>query len=534
VGTSDIPNIIRRRKSLAPPILGVIAGAAAAIVALAITRAPGPGLSPDSASYVSAAEFVARGQGYRISIAPWHSPDSTAPLAHFPPGYPTAIALPLSLGLPPLQSARWVNATAAFLDLALVVEMVALAAGEVAAVLLAIALLVMPAFLEVHLDVLSEPLFLACLAATLAAMFGAARAMDPRRRLVWFFASGCAAAAAVMVRYAGAAVCAAACLWALLLPGALRDRLRRAALTVAPSVLFTAAWVIRTHLAGGVHTIRRIGAYGDFWGTLREGVATIVRWLVPLSSDETLPARGWIALIVLAALTLVIGRGGAVVRRLTTERSSTPPPRSRHEHGVAAATLLAAASLLSLCYAIVLVLSRLLADPDIPFDERILSPLFVLAAIIAAVTLRYWWRMSRKLPRVLGAVLVLAWLAASYHVTSDEIEYDLDVGHDLAEVPWRTSPLLAWTKTKPAAEPLYSNWPAAIVLHLHRSAHELPEDSSATTLRALAEILRANHGVVLSFDTPSPATIDGRVLIRAPGFRRVAQLPDGSVFVAAP
>ena len=51
---------------------------------------------------------VAPGQSTAASVT---SADSTAPLAHFPPGYSTILALPVRLGMQPPQAARLASAT---------------------------------------------------------------------------------------------------------------------------------------------------------------------------------------------------------------------------------------------------------------------------------------------------------------------------------------------------------------------------------------------------------------------------------------
>jgi hypothetical protein len=525
VWTSDLPNIIRRRKSLARLLVAIAAGIAGAALVAAITRDPGPGLDPDSASYIGAARSLASGRGYRIPITTWASPDSTAPLAHFPAGYPTAIAIPMWLGTAPLQSARLVNATAAFVELALAAWLVAIAAGELAALVLATALLVMPAFVEAHIPVLSEPLFLACFLATLAALHAAAVARSERERLAWSFGSGCAAAAALMTRYVGISACGAATLWGALLPGTPRDRLRRAAAATMPWLVLSIAWVVRTRHAGGPSAIRSIAPYGGIGDTLREGVATVVEWLVPLSPDDTLPGRRWIALAVLVLLLLAMVRGARLAHKTTIRRGGS---------GDDPVLLVAGASLLGLAYAAVLIASRLLADPNIPFDERLLLPLFVLGVIVAATTIRYWWRAARIVPRVVCAALVLAWLVASYHVSSDDVDWATENGYDLAGDPWRSSALIAWARANAAAHVLYSNWPTAVVLQLGRPSHETPVTSDTTVLEQFAAAVRDRQGIVLAFDIAAPDMIGPDALLRAPGLRLVARLADGSVFTATP
>jgi 4-amino-4-deoxy-L-arabinose transferase-like glycosyltransferase len=497
-------------------VVALIAGALAAVLSLAITTPPGPGLDPDAASYLGAAQSLANGEGYRIPISNWLERDSTSALSHFPPGYPTALALPIALGSQPKNAARVVNAAAVFVDVALALWLVASVAGLIAGIAVVLGLFAMPPFVELHLSVLSEPMFLACIVGAVVAMVSAARQTDERATLQWAFIAGTAAAAAMLTRYAGAAIIAAVCLWMLLLPGASTTRLRRAVTAALPAIVLVGSWMVHVHLTSGVANIRTIATYGGFFDTVRMGFDTIVAWIVPLMSDQTLPGREWIALAGVIALAFVVGSGYRAAR------------------GSIAGIAIAAGLTTAASYVGVLVASRLIADPNIPFDNRLLSPLFVLVAIIVAIATHEWWLRHRLPARVVCAVLVLAWFAASVTVTQDEVSWALENGQDFAQAEWSNSPLLAWVQSNAAHKPLYTNWPAAVFFHLHRTAHELPGDSTADVLRAFADTLRARNGVVIVFDQPSPDQIGATALQRSSGLRQIARVTDGSVFGATP
>jgi hypothetical protein len=243
------------------------------------------------------------------------------------------------------------------------------------------------------------------------------------------------------------------------------------------------------------------------------GFSTLVAWLVPLTSDDALPGRSWIALCLLAGMVFLVVRGSLAARH-------TP-----------AAGVLAALSTLAVCYVALLVASRILADPGIPFDERILVPLFLLVAIGVAVTLAVWWRNVGRVARAAAGILLLAWFGASFRASEDDVEWMLENGSDFAQAQWTASPVLAWARVNATRRPLYSNWPAAIVFHLHRPAHEVPNDSTDELLREFADTVRLRKGVVLAFDQPSPDQIGVAALARAPGLHAAARLADGTVFV---
>ena len=82
----------RRRNFAAPLMLAVAA------LVLILTATPGGlGVSPDSTQYLSAAEYLQRGDGLRVH---WWE-EGSVPLTQFPPGHAVAIAALASVGLTP-------------------------------------------------------------------------------------------------------------------------------------------------------------------------------------------------------------------------------------------------------------------------------------------------------------------------------------------------------------------------------------------------------------------------------------------------
>lgn len=287
-----------RRRSLSHLVAAAILGSIAFTVVLAATDPPGPGLDPDAMAYMGAAESVAWQGRYRVPATEWWSDDSTAALTHFPPGYSTALALPVRLGMAPPQAARLLQALAAAATIGITVWLVAAATTLLAGALLGVALMVTPALEVVHISVLSEPLFLACLALMLAAM------TRRRRSAATTLATGIAAAVAAMIRYAGVAFVGAAALWAFAERGSLRQRLQRSGLAVLPALLLQGAWVLRTRALHERAEIRRFALYGNIGPTLYQAGATVRDWLVPDPDAWSDPMPYRPALAVAAALVV--------------------------------------------------------------------------------------------------------------------------------------------------------------------------------------------------------------------------------------
>jgi hypothetical protein len=497
-GETIVPNKNRTYKIVA------CAFAIVAIVAAWLaTAGAGPGLDPDASSYLSAAESFAHGDGLVIQTADWYDPQPTSTLAHFPPGYPVAIATLMKLGADAPQAARAIDALAAGGTVFTVVYLVATAVGLAPAAIAGMALLVSRPIVLVHLSVLSEPLFLALLALTLLAM---ARRAPP-------LLSGLVAALAALVRYAGVSVSAAVVFWELASPGTMKRRLSRATLAALPTIVLQGAWTIYVSATSGPKSIRELGIYHGFGDTLAEGARTIVAWLAP-TTDTPGPARMWIGAIAAIAAGTVVALG---VKRAI---------RDRH---IALQTL-AACGVLAACYVGVVVASRLVADAGIPFDERILAPLILLTTTAAVVAVATAWSHWGLLIRWGTVAALSAWVGLSGAASVTEALWSTTQGSDFASAQWRDSELLAWTRANAAELALYSNWPSALYFHDHRAAWMLPEIDDPKILKAFADTMAAHHALLIAFDAPSPDGVAPQRIAERVGLRVVIRLRDGTVY----
>jgi hypothetical protein len=239
---------------------------------------------------------------------------------------------------------------------------------------------------------------------------------------------------------------------------------------------------------------------------------------------------------VAGALLVVIVVAG--VRRARRQRQTVPEGAS-----LAAGTsstsdalrLIAAATLLLVCYLGLLVLSRLIADPGIPFDERILAPVIVLCTTIAATGLALWWNSTRaELPKIALVGALLAWWLGAASVTWIEASYVMAWGSDFAADQWHRSELLEWGRAHGRGHPLYSNWPVVAYFYLGRPARDVPRLNEGDSTRAFVDSVRAHDARVLVFNVPGVEYMTVDSLARMPGLREIARVHDGAVFAAVP
>ena len=96
------PSPFRDPRTLA---VAVIAALVAAVGTWWLTAPPGAlGLQPDSFAYISGGWFLAHGEGLRVPLQSWASPDTTRLWVWEPPGFSTAIAAGVRGGLSPMDA----------------------------------------------------------------------------------------------------------------------------------------------------------------------------------------------------------------------------------------------------------------------------------------------------------------------------------------------------------------------------------------------------------------------------------------------
>jgi len=497
---------------------------------LRITDPPSPGLDPDALQYVGSAESFALHGEFRTPTARWQSRDSTSALSHFPPGFPMAMALPVRAGMDPVQSARLIMATAAFVTVTTLAFLVAEATAPLAGTLLVPALFAMSAMYETHVSVLSEPLFLAFLALTLAALVR-------RDERPWL--AGLWAALAAMTRYAGISAVGAVALWAVARRAPMEERLRRGAWALLPAAVLEGIWFVRTKLVASASSIRQLALYADLGPSIRQGATTLASWLLPdtdgaLDPADAMPHRGVIAAAVGALLLVIVLSATVRARRGRSALRAGGSGAADAPSGTAALRLIAASALLVACYLALLIVSRLIADPGIPFDERILAPVILLGTTIAATGIALWWTSTRaELPKIALCGALLGWWFAAASVTWTEASYVMAWGSDFAGDQWHRSELLQWARAHGQGHPLYTNWPVVPYFYIGRPARDIPRLNESTQLGTFADSVRVHDGRVLAFDVPGIEYVTVDSLAKVPGLRMMARLHDGAVFAPA-
>jgi hypothetical protein len=299
-----------------------------------------------------------------------------------------------------------------------------------------------------------------------------------------------------------------------------------------PTIVSQGLWFVRTKRLASAEPIRKLSLYGDLRSTLQQGATTFTWWLVPNPDEwnEKLPYQRGAALAAAFVIVLIVLAGAWRSYRAAAGRAE-PGHHAELPEGV---RLLAATGMLIASYAGVLLLSRLVADPNIPFDERILSPVILLGATLAATGIALWWRTTAsELPKIAVVGGLLGWWAAAGSHTRNEAAWVLEHGSDFASDEWRHSDLIDWARSKGRAFPLYTNWPVMSYFYLRRPARDVPRLAEAARMGEFVDSLRVRGGRILEFTTPGIEYVPLDSMVRVKGLRVVARRRDGVVLAPA-
>jgi hypothetical protein len=478
------------------------------------TQVRGPGLCPDSMQYLGAAESMSRGEAPLAPFAKWSQHASSSRLHHFPPGFSALIAVPTALGMGSAQAARVIEALLAGALAVLSSLIVASCLGATTATWPALfggaLVIITPAIVLDHLIVLSEPLFLTLYALTWVLML-----RSPQR--LW--ALGLVAAGCAMTRYAGVSVLVCVAVWTLARPGALVVRLARVFLVALPTLLCLSLW---RRWAGDFRHYAWHGA--GLRANFEEAWTTLCDWLVPL------PRAGpWRAIFALSLLTLAASLLMAAARRATPSDPARVVDADGPLH-VNDVPQLRAAALLVVTYLCVVLASRLGADPEIPFDWRILSPVMLTCELVAVVVFVRLWPSCRPTLRLATLLGASVWLIASARASWTHATNMRADGACYDAPAWQQSSLARWLRGAGNDYELYSNDPAAIWHICHRNSKLLPESEDPTTLRALSERLHARRSAIIDFPGAFEATLAPSFVAASVGLQAVSRLDRASVW----
>ncbi len=451
--------------------LGLAAGAL-----LYWTLAWGPWAFTDSVAYVDAARGLLAGRGLVVR----ESPDNWVPLAHYPPLYPLLLA-----GLMRFGGLSWL-AAARVLDAAMYAAFVALVAWVGIAAWprrpwwglgLAVVLALQPPVAQHMSGVMTEPPFL-----TLALVaWAAAWAYVRTGHAGWWGLAIAAAAAGLLVRYAGLFYLAALPAALLLAPQPWRVRARRLAEAWAGLLLTYGGWNLYMRAQGN--------GLRFAWPTLEEITAkahAFVAALPPVFWEGWLRWRPGLKTAWGPALPWLLV-GLSLVAMLGLVYRAARAPRAEDTATAQAAALAWAFGHL---YALFFFVAFLFRRPEPDFNPRVMLPWFVFALLAAGLTLAVLLdgvlarraRLGRALAYAALLVGLVLFFQRSWRMSRAFLRVLHDHGYGYTARLWRQPETWAFLRAWPEDIPWVTNAPEPLLLWADRPAYRLAEYAQAMPL----------------------------------------------------
>ena len=493
------PVLLSRAALAVVPVLGTV-------TCLIATR-HGAVVSQDSAVYLGAAHNLLAGRGattpFELSgsaLTPGqaYAFHGAVPLVHFPPLFPLVLAVLTWTGTSPVAGVRVLDAVlfgVSLLAFELLVRRFT-ASAVLVPVTATLLLLAGPAvffhvnLLVLHAQVLSEPLFLAVFLVGL--LLTVVLIERPTR---WAYAGLIACVAiAPLVRYAGLAMVGAAAVVVWLWVPLPRRRRRLAAVVIAGcGLLPSLAWSV--YVSGVLHggSARTVAWHpppglGHWLLYIGSG------WLLPGSVPDRAREPAFVAIVVLGALALVASR----LRR---------PDETRQ-----AVRLVTVAAVFAAAYLAIVVITRAVLDPEMPLDNRILSPLIPLLYLFLVTTVVTAFQRP-VVGRLAAAGLCLLAAAGAVVATVAFVRQaeptPVPLGTTLTE-----SPTMEAVRRLPPGTLIASSVGDLIYLDTGRASIRLPlrtpgdtghpDPSFPTQVRELATLLAEHRGVLVDLPVTYP------------------------------
>jgi hypothetical protein len=527
----------------------LVALAFLAAVAIWFATGSGIGVTPDSTVYIDAAQNLLNGRGLVALTAS----GELKPLTHYPPLYPSVLALVGLFGLSIETAARLLNAFLFGANVLLVGIALRRFSRESfwLPILGALLTLTAPDIAGIHTFALSEGLFIFL---AISGLVSLARFLETKRR-AWLVASAGFIGLAVLTRYVGVALVFAGVFALLFVNG--RDLRRRFFDAVNLGLIACAPmglWTIRTAHVAQEAIDRRVIFHPITLRQIISGLSTASSWLLLGKVRKDYRVIFFVIEVLVAALFVISLLRKTRVKTLAEtdnrDRAATGE-RIEHREGRDLSRLPVVLLLFIVSHVGFLIFTAFFIDADTVLDDRALVPVHVAAIMLVC---GFAWKLFASLNDNLKgnrairiALVILAMIfTASYSLRGGR--WFLQVRQDgqvYASRAWKESETIARVKNLPSGVPIYSNGYDAIYYLSGRPAIYVPEKTNHNTGRPnenyekevakMRRDLEQGNAVLVYFKTlperwflPSEAELVQRLRPRS-----VKPTVDGSIFSGA-
>jgi 4-amino-4-deoxy-L-arabinose transferase-like glycosyltransferase len=490
----------------------------------------GPGISPDSATYLGVAESIRNGHGFYI---PFYTEKYEHPMSYYPPLYPLLLAAGGIIPGSAESSVRYGNALC-FGALICLVGWLAyrLTRSYILSIFAAFLLSCAETIVGIYSWAWSEPPFL------LVAFTGIAflSVYLETRRTAHLVAAGAMISAATLIRYAGLGFVIT--LWLALVvfrPGGLGRRLVHATVAAGATALPVLIWIFRNRQNTGRAT-GFIAFHPPALHVMSAGIQSTIRlWLATLYYPQRASQLlTFVGILIVAAL---IGR----VWRAMSTRDADVSRGSRSLGGLLALSVFIYVAFIIgvICFLNAITL----------LDERILAPALIMLVllIIRVVGAGLLW-VRRPIALYIGirvvVVALLVYIGSGWvTATRKDVAAAHAYGLGLNSASWKSSKIIQAIAALPPNTVIYTNAPDIVYPMARRLSEELPFPADpvtavtntgfATEIGRIREQLWERGGFVVYFYQLSrPWCADDKEVARLLRVKSVYSAQDGSIYAA--
>jgi hypothetical protein len=514
-----------------------------AAVAIWFATGFGIGVTPDSTVYMDAAQNLLNGRGLVALTAS----GELKPLTHYPPLYPSVLALLGFLGFSIDPAARLLNAFLFGANVLLVgIALTCFSRKSFwLPILGALLTLTAPDIAGIHTSALSEGLFIFL---AISGLVSLAHFLETKQG-TWLVASAGFIGLALLARYVGVVLVFTGVVALLFVNSRnLRRRFVDAVIfgpiACAPMTL----WVVRNMAVAGGASDRQFVFHPIGLRQIAAGLSTLSTWLLLGKVRTDYRVMFFVIEVLVTALVVIYlwTRTRKDTLTETDDRDDVAAERMEHREGKDLSRMPVVLSLFIVSYVGFLIFTASFVDADTVLDTRALVPVHVAAILLG---LCFTWKLfesSKERALRIASVLLALLFVVSYSLRG--VSWFLHVrqdGQGYASRAWKESETISKVKNLPSNMRIYSNGYDAIYYLTGRRAIYLPEkinhntgrpnENYETELEKMRTDLEQGNAVLVYLRTlperwflPSEAELVQRLRPRS-----VEPTADGSIFSVA-
>ena len=489
------------RKTAFALIIGLLT--ATGVWLLKISTPSGLGLTDDAISYIAASRALLAGQGFtRIWLA-----TGLEPITHWPPGFSATLAtLSLLLKIDPYRSARFLNILIFGANAGVLALLgYKLTHSRLAGIFLSLLFLSNTAFLRLHAQALSEPLYLFVSLLAFLSFYQAfennhhmgfqshtkkrkpaqagssdqppsvgfvsiVRGLIPTQRK-WLILAGFLTGLSYLTRYAALSLIATFVVSIFILRPTWKNRFSSLAFFLAGALPPILAWMLRNKLVGGTATNRAVLWHPVTLENTKRGLRSFFQFIFPLFNKPEISVLAIIPLFFSITLLIwVVPRG---IRYFLKPEKNTRPE-----------ILPFITTLYIFSYMGSLLVSLSLFDAATPLNDRILSPVYLAFFIMLVYFTHKFFERGKIIPRILIISFTLFLLSTSTIAQIRTVDELQESAMGFASWRWRESTVMATIRELPEGTAVYTNQPPAVYFWTGRPVNSIWGSEQADDLRS--------------------------------------------------